>query len=162
MRETQEMRVQSLGGGGPLEEGMANHSSILAWRIPWAEEPGGLQSMGSRRVRHDSNWARTRACWHQDHGKKKKDVKQSPRLFQKTREVELQFRSFLTQNVFSSFLPPSLSFFFSFSFFLSFFFLVLQSTNFQWPRTPFSRMATFSKKARALLHIMWLVLVHIL
>ena len=55
MQETQEMRVQSLGGEGPLEEGMANHSSILAWRIPWAEEPGGLQSMGSRRVRHDSN-----------------------------------------------------------------------------------------------------------
>ena len=92
--------------------------------------------------------------------KEKKDVKQSPRLFQKTREVELQFRNFLTQNVFSSFLPPSLSFFFSFSFF--FFFLVLQSTNFQWPRTPFSRMATFSKKAQILLHIMWLVLVHIL
>ena len=37
----------------PLEEGMATHSSILAWRIPWSEEPGGLQSMGSKRVRHD-------------------------------------------------------------------------------------------------------------
>ena len=36
-----------------LEEGMATHSSILAWRIPWTEEPGGLQSMGSQRVRHD-------------------------------------------------------------------------------------------------------------
>ena len=37
----------------PLEEGMGNHSSILAWRIPWTEEPGGLQSIGSLRVRHD-------------------------------------------------------------------------------------------------------------
>ena len=37
----------------PLEEGMATHSSIPAWRIPWTEEPGGLQSMGSQRVRHD-------------------------------------------------------------------------------------------------------------
>ena len=37
----------------PLEEGMATHSSVLAWRIPWTEEPGGLQSMGSKRVGHD-------------------------------------------------------------------------------------------------------------
>ena len=43
----QETRVQSLVGEDPLEEGMATHSSILAWRIPWIEEPGGLQSMGS-------------------------------------------------------------------------------------------------------------------
>ena len=42
----QEMRVQSLGQEDPLEEGMATHSSIPAWRIPWTEEPGGLQSMG--------------------------------------------------------------------------------------------------------------------
>ena len=41
-RETQEMRVQSLGLEDPLEKGMATHSSILAWRIPWTEEPGGL------------------------------------------------------------------------------------------------------------------------
>ena len=47
--------VQSLGWEDPLEEGMAIHSSILAWRIPRTEEPGGLQSMGSHRVRHD--WA---------------------------------------------------------------------------------------------------------
>ena len=40
-------------GGEDLQEGMATHSSILAWRIPWTEEPGGLQSMGSQRVRHD-------------------------------------------------------------------------------------------------------------
>ena len=43
----QEMRVQSLGREGPLEEDMATHSSILAWKIPWTEEPGGLQPKGS-------------------------------------------------------------------------------------------------------------------
>ena len=42
-----------LGWEDPLEEGMATHASILAWRIPWTEGPGGLQSMGSQRVRHD-------------------------------------------------------------------------------------------------------------
>ena len=45
--------VQSLGREDPLEEGMAAHSSVLAWAIPWTEEPGGLQSMGSQRVGHD-------------------------------------------------------------------------------------------------------------
>ena len=49
----QERRVQSLGEEDQLEKGMATHSSILAWRIPWTEEPGGLQSMGSCRIRHD-------------------------------------------------------------------------------------------------------------
>ena len=44
----QESRVQSLGQEDPLEEGMAAHSSILAWRIPWTERPDGLQSMGSQ------------------------------------------------------------------------------------------------------------------
>ena len=53
MQETQEMQVQSLGWEDPLEKEMATHSSILAWKIPWTEEPGGLQSMGSQRVRHD-------------------------------------------------------------------------------------------------------------
>ena len=52
MRKTQ---VQSLGQEDLLEKEMATHSSILAWKIPWTEEPGGLQSMGSQRVRHD--WA---------------------------------------------------------------------------------------------------------
>ena len=52
---TQETPVQFLGWEDPLEEGMATHSSILAWRIPWTEEPGGLQSMVLQRVRHD--WA---------------------------------------------------------------------------------------------------------
>ena len=51
----QETRVQSLGWEDPLEKGMAAHSSIHAWRIPWTEEPGGLQSMGSQRVRQLSN-----------------------------------------------------------------------------------------------------------
>ena len=47
------MLVQSLGREDPLEKGMATHCSVLAWRIPWTEEPGGLQSIGSQRVRHD-------------------------------------------------------------------------------------------------------------
>ena len=49
----QETRVLSLGWEDALEKEMAAHSSILAWRIPWTEEPGGLQSMGSQRVRRD-------------------------------------------------------------------------------------------------------------
>ena len=47
------MWVQSLGWKDPLEEGMATYSGIFAWRIPWTEEPGRLQSMGSQRIRHD-------------------------------------------------------------------------------------------------------------
>ena len=50
MQETQEIQVRSLGQGEPLEKEMATHSSILAWRIPWTEEPGGLQSMAPLRV----------------------------------------------------------------------------------------------------------------
>ena len=50
MQETQD---RSLGGEDPLEKGMAIHSGILAWRIPWTEEPGGLQAMWSQRVGHD-------------------------------------------------------------------------------------------------------------
>ena len=49
----QKTQVRSLGWENSLEAGMATHSSILAWRTPWAEEPGGLQSMGSKRVRHN-------------------------------------------------------------------------------------------------------------
>ena len=49
----QETRVQSMGQEDPLEKGMATHFSILAWRIPWTEEPGGLQYMGSQKVGHD-------------------------------------------------------------------------------------------------------------
>ena len=49
----QETQVPSLGQEDPLEKGMATHFNILAWRIPWTEESGGLQSMGSKRVRHN-------------------------------------------------------------------------------------------------------------
>ena len=48
-----ETQVRSLGREDPLEKEMATHSSIFAWRIPWTEEPGGLQSIGSQRVGHD-------------------------------------------------------------------------------------------------------------
>ena len=51
----QETQVRSLGLDDPLEKEVATHSSILAWRIPWTEEPGRLQSMGWQRVRHDCN-----------------------------------------------------------------------------------------------------------
>ena len=53
MQETQKRKVHSLGQEDPLEESMATLSNILAWRIPWTEEPGGLQSIGSQRVRHN-------------------------------------------------------------------------------------------------------------
>ena len=53
MPAVQESQVQSLGWEDPLDKGMATHLSILAWRIPWTEEPGGLQSMGSQRVGHN-------------------------------------------------------------------------------------------------------------
>ena len=53
MQEMQETQVQSLGREDPLEEEMATHSRILAWKIPWTEEPGGLQSMGWQRAGHD-------------------------------------------------------------------------------------------------------------
>ena len=53
MQEIQEMRAQSLGREDPLEYELATHSSVLAWEIPWMEDPSGLQSMGSQRVRND-------------------------------------------------------------------------------------------------------------
>ena len=61
----QETEVQSPGREDPLEKGMATHSSVLAWRTPWTEEPGGLQSMGSQRVRHDwvTNQQQLRIPW---------------------------------------------------------------------------------------------------
>ena len=59
----QETRVRSLGREDPLVKEMATHSSTLAWRIPWREEPGGLQSMGSQRVGHD--WATSLFHFHQ-------------------------------------------------------------------------------------------------
>ena len=53
MQEMQETQVGSLGWLDPLEEELATHSSILAWEIPWTEEPGGLLPMGHKRVGHD-------------------------------------------------------------------------------------------------------------
>ena len=53
MQEEQETQVQSLGWEDPLEEEMATHFSILAWKIPWIEDPSGLQSMGLQRIGHD-------------------------------------------------------------------------------------------------------------
>ena len=61
MQETQETWVRSLSWEDSLEEGMATHPNIHTWRIPWPEEPGGLQSLGSERVRHD--WSDL-ACTH--------------------------------------------------------------------------------------------------
>ena len=64
----QETRVWSLGQEDSLEAGMATHSSILAWRIPWTEEPGGLQSIELQRVRHNwSNLGHMHACLRTDH-----------------------------------------------------------------------------------------------
>ena len=53
MQKPQETQFRSLGWENSLEEDMATHSSIVAWRIPWTEDPGGLQSMGSQRAGHD-------------------------------------------------------------------------------------------------------------
>ena len=53
VQEMQESRIRSLGWEDPLEEGMATHCSILAWKIPWTEEPDGLQSIGLQRVGHE-------------------------------------------------------------------------------------------------------------
>ena len=58
-KEMQEMHFQSLGREDPLEKEMVTHSSILVWEIPWTEEPGGLQSMGSRRMGNDSGTEHT-------------------------------------------------------------------------------------------------------
>ena len=57
--------VQSLGRENPLEEEVVTHSSILAWRIPWTEEPGGLQSLGSERVRRDLATKQEQHCSYQ-------------------------------------------------------------------------------------------------
>ena len=81
MQETREMWVWSLGGEDPLEERMATHSSILAWRMPWTEEPGGLQSMGSQRARHD--WACT--CMHNSIKSKIPEISLMKDLYKTTR-----------------------------------------------------------------------------
>ena len=64
MQEPKDVQVWSLGQEDPLEEGLAAHSSILAWRIPWTKEPGGLQSIRFQRVGHNwSDWARMHSRW---------------------------------------------------------------------------------------------------
>ena len=67
MQETQETRVQSLSQEDPLEEEMASHFNIFAWRIPWTEEPGGLQSTVSQRTGHNSNRAHVYALVERAH-----------------------------------------------------------------------------------------------
>ena len=62
MQEIQETQAQAVGGEDPLEEGMATHSSVVAWRIPRTEEPGGLQSMESQSVGQD--WAHIHGEYH--------------------------------------------------------------------------------------------------
>ena len=62
MMKTQESQVWSLGWEDPLEQETATPASFLAWKIPWTEDPGGLQSVGSQGVRHD--WADKRECGH--------------------------------------------------------------------------------------------------
>ena len=75
----QKAQVWSLGQEDPLEEGMATHSSILAWRIPWLEEPGGQQSIASQRVVHDwSDFARMHTCtydWFELYGRSQHNTK---------------------------------------------------------------------------------------
>ena len=85
----QEMQVQSLGQEDLLEKEMATHASILAWRIPWTEKPGGLQSMRLQRVGHD--WATEHAClkkkkWKKRKGRKKTRRKQTGRKKEKDEE----------------------------------------------------------------------------
>ena len=75
MREIYKTQVRSLGWKDPLEKGMATHSSILGWIIPWTEEPGRPQSIGLQRVRHDwSDLAIAAATWRPRDQKKKKKV----------------------------------------------------------------------------------------
>ena len=85
MQETKEMWVWSLGWKYPMEEAMATHSSTLAWRIPWTEEPGGLSSMWLQRVGHDwSNSAHTWDLW--DTMKKKKTKTHSISFLEEEKE----------------------------------------------------------------------------
>ena len=78
----QEIRVWSLGQEDPLEKEMATHSSVLAWKIPWIEKPGGLQSMGSQRVRHD--WAPNTYLlnpWKESHDQPRQHIKKQRQYF---------------------------------------------------------------------------------
>ena len=87
VQKTPEMWVRSLGWKDSLEE-MATHSSILAWKIPWTEEPGGLQSMGSQRVRHSrkehdhdtTEWYNMKKKKHVTHRKKSSQTETNPKM----------------------------------------------------------------------------------
>ena len=74
MQETQEMQVRFLGQEDPLKQEMATPSSILAWKIPWTEEPGGLQSLGLQRVGHDWATEHRAALKHKVGGLKTADI----------------------------------------------------------------------------------------
>ena len=76
--------VQSLGQEEPLEKGMATHSTILAWEIPWTEEPGGLQSIESQRVKH--SWATNTSHFHIHRGHKLEEVS----------EIKIQGNNFIS------------------------------------------------------------------
>ena len=76
---TQEMQIQSLGQEDLLEKDMATHSSILAWRIPWIEDPGGLQSMGLQMVRHTEATLHTHPWSY---------LPEASKVFTKTRKME--------------------------------------------------------------------------
>ena len=82
MQETQEIPVWLLDWEDPLEEGMATHSSVLAWRIPWTEEPGGLQSIGLQRVGHD--WS---------------DLAHELRFLQNKKRTELRLETWASQHL---------------------------------------------------------------
>ena len=98
----QEMWVQSLGREDPLEKGMATHSSIFAWRIPWTEEPGGLQSIGSQKVRHELKRLGTHAqAWVRERPQTK--VKHNPGGKAWTQS---QFKSRAKSIKWSNHLPP--------------------------------------------------------
>ena len=70
----QEEPVQSLGREDPLEEEMATHSSFLAWEIPWMEEPGRLQSMGSQKTEHDFQQLKIGHDWATEHSTAEEDI----------------------------------------------------------------------------------------
>ena len=76
---TQETQVRSLGQEDPLEKEMATHFSILAWKIPWMEEPGSLQSMGSQRTGHD--WATSLASWKKSYDRPRQHIKKQRHYF---------------------------------------------------------------------------------
>ena len=101
----QEIQVWSLGQEDPLLKGMANHSSILAWRIPWTKEPGGLQSMELQSVRHD--WA---SCTH-----KYVEVKPQTNIIRMTLKICVKLiLPHLLYSAVPTFCMWSLAFFFSY------------------------------------------------